>query len=69
MWFLTRLGQRYELPDMLRDHITEGHRQLAESRYEGTVILINVSGASLAIPKRIVKSAGVGDRCFWEALE
>ena len=66
MWFETRLGQRYELPDMLREHVTYAHEQVATSHHESTVIMINVSGVSLCIPKRIIAKAGVGERCFWE---
>jgi len=67
MWFETRLEQRYELPDMLREHITMGHKQLEGAHYDSTIIVINISGVSLCVPKRIIAKAGSGERCFWEA--
>lgn len=65
MWFETHLGARYELPDMLSKHITLAHRQLDEAG--DLVSVLNVSDVVLLLPRRIIKKAGVGDRCFWEA--
>lgn len=65
MWLETHLGVKYEMPDMLRAHISRAHADLDFNL--GNVTVINVSEAVLVLPKRIVKRAGVGDRCFWEA--
>ena len=64
-WFQTRLGVHYELPDMLPQHVDEAHRQL-DLDLE-LVTLRNISGVAMVVPKRIVKTAGANDRCFWEA--
>lgn len=64
MWFETHMGARYELPDMLRSHISAAHADLDWSK--GNVTATNVSEVVLVLPKRIIKRAGVGDRCFWE---
>lgn len=66
MWLETRLGDRYELPNMLRVQITAAHSML-DWEDASTITLVNVSEAVLSVPKRIVKRAGVDDRCFWEA--
>ena len=65
MWFTTHLGARYEMPDMLREHITGAHKQLDAPGDNVTVI--NISEAVILLPKRIINRAGVGDRCFWES--
>ena len=69
MWFETRLGVRYEMPDMLESHITKTHHHLDTIPYDSQLVVLNISGATLILPKRIIKRAGVGERCFWEALE
>lgn len=69
MWFVTHQSQRYELPDMLREHVTAAHEQLVSLDHSSTIIVLNASGAALMIPKRIIKKAGAGERCFWEAEE
>ncbi len=66
MWFETHLGVRYEMPDMLREHITFAHEQL-DAAGEGSITVINVSEVVALLPKRIINKAGVGDRCFWES--
>lgn len=66
MWFETKTGIRYEFPDMLESHITQAHRNLTMDL--DFVAANNLSEAALLIPKRILKRAGVGDRCFWEAI-
>ena len=63
-WFETRLGTRYELPDMLDEHVDSLRRQLDGSA--PSLTLINVSDVTMVIPKRILLKAGVGKRCFWE---
>lgn len=67
MWFETRLGVRYEMPDMLSDHVTLTHHMLDQLLPEGQLVVRNISEVTLVIPKRIILKAGVGDRCFWEA--
>jgi len=66
MWFETHLGVRYEMPDMTSEHVSNAHRLLAEPMITNFTA-VNVSEVALVIPKRIIKRAGVGDRCFWEA--
>lgn len=65
MWFETKLGVRYEVPDMLATHVDAAHRQLDTSLERITVL--NISEVTVLLPKRIIKRAGVGERCFWEA--
>jgi hypothetical protein len=65
MWFETHMSARYELPDMLATQIDSVHRQLDGGL--NTIIAVNVSQVCLAIPSRIIRKAGVGGRCFWEA--
>lgn len=71
MWFVTHLGARYEVPDMLREHITTAHAQLGEPAgsidHADNVVATNISDVVLLLPKRIIHKAGVGDRCFWES--
>ena len=71
MWFVTHLGVRYEVPDMLRDQITAAHAQLGESAnsvdHAENVVATNISDVVLLLPKRIIHKAGVGDRFFWES--
>ena len=67
MWFETKLGVRYEMPDMQESDVTEAHRYLDEADNSQYVHVRNISSAILMIPKRIIKKAGVADRCFWEA--
>lgn len=66
MWLETTMGVRYDLPDMLEEHVTEAHKNLDTADLSQHVHLRNVSGALLMVPKRIIKKAGVGERCFWE---
>lgn len=66
MWFETLLGARYEMPDMLNHHVTTTHKYLDSADLSQDVHVMNVSNALLMIPKRIIKKAGVGERCFWE---
>lgn len=65
MWFETSLKTRYELPDMLPPQVTQAHKQL-DSNID-IIIAMNVSEVCLSFPRRVLKRAGVGDRCFWEA--
>ena len=67
MWFETRLGVRYEMPDMMEEHITKTHKHLDLLHHDAQLVVLNLSGVTLVIPKRIIKKVGVGDRCFWEA--
>jgi hypothetical protein len=67
MWFETHLGTKYELPDMTDEHVTNAHKLLDSSREIFNITVLNISEAVLVLPRRIVKKAGVGDRCFWEA--
>jgi hypothetical protein len=53
------------MPDMLHSHVDEAHRQLDTK--SGSITVMNISGVIMVIPKHILKKAGVGDRCFWEA--
>jgi len=66
MWFETHLGARYEMPDMLRERVDEAHRQLDTPGLD-RISVLNISEAMMFLPKRIIKKAGVGKRCFWEA--
>jgi len=59
------MGVRYTMPDMLHSHVDEAHRQLDTK--SGSITVMNISGVIMVIPKHILKKAGVGDRCFWEA--
>lgn len=61
------MGVRYEMPDMTEADITQVHKQLDHSNDDGHIIASNVSEAVLSLPKRILKRAGSGGRCFWEA--
>lgn len=63
-WFETRLGTRYELPDMLDEHVDSLRKQLDGSA--PSLTLINVSNVTMVMPKHILLRVGVGDRCFWE---
>lgn len=63
-WFETRLGTRYELPDMLGEHVDTMRKQFEGSA--PSLTLINVSGVTMVVPKHILARAGVGERCFWE---
>jgi hypothetical protein len=68
MWFETHLGVKYEMPDMLAEHISNVCRLLDGSNKQiFNITVLNVSEAVLVLPRRIIKKAGVGDRCFWEA--
>lgn len=64
-WLETRMGTKYEMPDMLPVHVD----QLAKSLDTeiDTVTVLNVSNVVLILPKRILSRAGSGNRCFWEA--
>ena len=67
MWFETTMGVRYQLPDMLQDQVSKAHKSLDHSEEDSMIIAVNVAGAILMVPKRIIGKAGVGERCFWEA--
>lgn len=66
MWLETHLGDRYELPSMLAVQISAAHSLLDWSE-ASSITLVNISEAVLVVPKRVIKRAGVGERCFWEA--
>jgi hypothetical protein len=66
IWFETHLGAKYEMPDMLEEHISKAHR-LLDMKEVSNITVLNVSEVVLLIPRRIIKKVGVGDRCFWEA--
>jgi hypothetical protein len=55
------------MPDMRGSEVDEAHRNLDTSDKSQYVHVRNVSAVIMMIPKRIIKRAGVGDRCFWEA--
>ena len=65
-WFETRLGRRYEIPDMQDASVDIVVRQLHEAAYT-SISCCNVSNVVLVIPRQIILKAGVNDRCFWEA--
>lgn len=67
MWVETKLGARYEFPDMLDKQVDESVQALHGSL--PNITLHNISECCLLIPRRIIKKAGVGERCFWEAPE
>lgn len=67
MWVETKLGVRYDMPDMLEEHITRAHRCLDAAGVHMNIVITNISEVTLVMPKRIVRRAGVGDRCFWES--
>jgi hypothetical protein len=67
MWFETHLSTKYEMPDMLEEHISKAHRALDGPLSIVNITILNISEAVLVLPRRIIKKAGVGDRCFWEA--
>jgi hypothetical protein len=60
------MGVRYEMPDMMPYQITAAHRNLDDKRID-RIVIFNVSEVCLLLPRRILKRAGSGDRCFWEA--
>jgi len=64
MWFETLSGVRYEMPDMMTNHVDGVHGQLF-GEFD-TIVSLNVSEVVLSFPKRILKKVGVGERCFWE---
>jgi hypothetical protein len=51
---------------MTRDHVTQAHKSLDHSGPDSVVIVTNISHATLTLPKKILKRAGVGNLCFWE---
>jgi len=53
------------MPDMLPQHVDEAHRQL--DLPVTNITLRNISDVAMVVPRRIIKSAGANDRCFWEA--
>lgn len=67
MWFETHLGTKYEMPDMVDEHVTKTHKLLDGPEEIANITVLNLSEAVLLLPRRIIKRAGVGDRCFWEA--
>ena len=69
MWFETKLGTRYEMPDLLEEQVSDAHKSLDHSNSESLIVLTNISRVMMGIPRRIIKRAGVGDRCFWEAKD
>lgn len=66
-WAVTKLGIRYEMPDMLPQHIDALCKQCEDDL--DNVTLTNVSGVVMILPKRILESVGVGMRCFWRASD
>jgi len=60
------MGVRYEMPDMMPHQVTAAHRNL-DDRQTDRIIVFNVSEVCLILPRRIIKKAGCGDLCFWEA--
>lgn len=67
MWFVTKLGVKYEFPDMGATQVDSAVKQL-HGLFDQMAVT-NISGSCLVIPKRIIKKAGVGERCCWEAIE
>lgn len=68
LWFETRMGVQYVMPDMLPMHVESARQQLYGPLGSGSITLMNVSGVCMVIPRHILKKAGCGERCFWEAL-
>ena len=64
-WLETRLGSRYEVPDMTTAHMDSVCQQL--DSHPDTITVVNVSNVIMIFPKRILAKAGTGNRCFWEA--
>jgi hypothetical protein len=65
-WFETRLGIRYELPDMRDCDVDTLVKQLHDALFT-SISCCNVSRVVLVLPRCIIQKAGVNDRCFWEA--
>lgn len=65
LWLRTKLGTMYYMPDMLSSDIDHALRQLDAPMEE--IAIRNISGVIMVIPKRIIQSAGVGERKMWEA--
>lgn len=65
MWFETSQGTRYTLPDMLVTHVDAVVDQL--HNHYNQIMALNISDCCLTLPLRILKQAGVGERCMWEA--
>lgn len=68
MWFETKMGEKYRMPDMMRQHVTEAHKDLDTAKSDQYVAVRNVSDAVLMLPKRIISRAGVSEHCFWESI-
>lgn len=66
VWFVTKLGTRYEMPDMLPYHVDAVCQQL-DGDFD-SIAAHNVSDAVLMLPKRIIAAAGSGERCFWGSI-
>jgi hypothetical protein len=54
---------------MLEEHITRAHKYLDAAGIQANVVITNISEATLVLPKRILRRAGVGERCFWETSD
>lgn len=65
MWIVTKLGVRYEFPDMIDAQVDQAVKILHGGL--PNITMNNISECCLLIPRRIIKRAGVGERCFWEA--
>jgi hypothetical protein len=63
-WLETRTGTKYQVPDMLPEHVDQVARSLDQDM--DTITVVNVSGVVVIFPKRILAKVGSGDRCFWE---
>lgn len=50
---------------MLPPHVDSMVKQLHNG--DDRITLMNISEAVMIIPLRIIKKAGVWERCFWEA--
>ena len=64
-WLETRLGKRYEIPDMTTNQVDYLCAQ-CDSKELDMLTLCNASGVVFIIPKNLVAKAGVNNRCFWE---
>lgn len=63
----TKTGSRYTFPDMSRDDLFKvlGPQLLGA----GTLTLVNISGACLTVPLRIISAIAIDDEVAWRSTE
>lgn len=63
----TKTGARYSFPDMSRDEVFKvlGPQLLGASN----LTLVNISGACLTLPMRIISAIAIDDEVTWRATE